>query len=177
MKTLLSPTPIPTRRWWLRTIALNATLVMIVFVAIQFVPAPQENPPVLGEPEWTSTELHELTIKACYDCHSNLTEWPWYSQLAPLSWVIWYDVVEGREDLNFSEWDRHTDDEYVDPDDPFPPKTLSERIEEEIRSGDMPPGTYRLLNPEARLTDEQKEFLIQGLIQTVRQNQDPPLEP
>jgi mono/diheme cytochrome c family protein len=129
------------------------------------------NPPVGREPVWDSPETRRLAQAACLDCHGNTTEWPWYSRIAPVSWVIWYDVTEGRERLNFSEWDRHTDDETVDPADPFPPKRLSERIADEIRSGSMPPGTYRLMHPEARLSDTQKEALIEGLVQTVQQNQ------
>ncbi len=170
------PTDRPlSRRWWGRTLALNALIALAAFAAIQLVPASRENPPVEREPVWDAPQTRDLAVRACYDCHSNETDWPAYSAIAPVRWVIWYDVVEGREALNFSEWDRHVRDDYVDPDDPFPPPTLSERIEDEIRAGTMPPGSYRLLNPGARLTDAEKEALIEGLIRTVRANQEPPL--
>jgi hypothetical protein len=157
----------------MRTLAINAVLVIAAFGAFQLIPVERDNPPVRLEPVWNTPETRNLARTACFNCHSNETAWPWYSRIAPFSWVIWYDVTEGREALNFSEWDRHADDEYVDPGDPFPPKTLSERIADEIGSGRMPPGTYRLANPGARLSDAEKEALIEGLTQTVIQNQAP----
>lgn len=169
----ISPEQLRTRRWWLRTLAINAGLVLIVSALIQLVPVRRENPPVVREPVWDASETRDLAVRTCYDCHSNETRWPTYSAIAPVRWVIWYDVIEGREALNFSEWDRHVRDDFVDPDDPFPPPTLSERIEDEIRAGTMPPGSYRLLNPDARLSDSEREALIAGLLRTVQQNQDP----
>lgn len=160
------------RRWWTRTLLINAAIGLLFLGAIQLLPVPRQNPPVLREPVWDSPETRALAQTACFDCHSNETAWPWYARIAPSSWVIWYDVTEGREALNFSEWDRHADDEYIDPNDPFPPKTLSERIEAVIRDGSMPPGTYRLAHPAARLSAAQKEALIAGLVRTVRANQD-----
>jgi hypothetical protein len=161
-----------TRRWWARTLTINAAIVLVTFGLIQLVPVERDNPPVLREPVWDSPELRDLAAQACFDCHSNETRWPWYSKIAPGSWIAWYDVTEGREKLNFSEWDRHVNSETIDPDDAFPPPTLSERIETEIRDGTMPPGTYRLLNADARLTDAQKEALIEGLVNTVKENQE-----
>lgn len=174
MRLTLPPTPTvaPTRGWWLRIALFNAAILLIAFGAAQLVPVSRANPPVQREPAWDSAETRALAVRACYDCHSNETEWPWYTRIAPGSWIAWYDVTQGREDLNFSEWDRHLRGDYVDPDDPFPPKTLSERIEDEIRGGTMPPGTYRLFNPDARLTDAEQEALIAGLLATVQQNQD-----
>ncbi len=173
MKTLFSPPDrLPDRRWWLRAAAINAVLVIVVFGAIQIIPVGRDNPPIQREPVWSSAETLNMARTACFDCHSNETEWPWYSRIAPMSWMIWYDVQQGREALDFSDWDRHADDDYVDPNEPFPPKTLSERIEDEIRSGAMPPGTYRLANPDARLSDTEREQLIEGLVQMVKENQD-----
>lgn len=171
----LFPTRLPTqpdRRWWQKTLLINAAIVLVVALAIQLFPALPDNPPVVREPVWDSPETRAMTVQACYDCHSNETEWPWYARIAPISWMLAYDVVEGREALNFSEWDRH--DTAIDPDEPFAPKPLTEQIEDEIRSGAMPPGTYRLGNPAARLSDEEKEALILGLQRTVEANQHPP---
>lgn len=165
--------PVPlTRRWWIKTALLNAGIGLAAFVVIQLVPVSRDNPPVRRAPVWDSPDTLRLARQACFDCHSNETDWPWYATVAPGSWMIWYDVTEGREALDFSDWDRHADDEAVDPDDAFPPPTLTERIEDEIRSGRMPPGTYRLANPGARLSDAEKDALIAGLIRTVQQNQD-----
>ncbi len=166
------PDQFPSRRWWTRTLMFNTLIVLIVFGAIQLIPVPRDNPAVIREPVWDSGQTRDLAVRACFDCHSHETTWPTYSAIAPVSWGMWYDVVEGREDLNFSDWDRHLRADTVDPDDPFPAKTLSARIADEIRSGDMPPGTYRLLHPDARLTDAEQEALIAGLQATVAQNQE-----
>ena len=162
----------PSRRWWIKTLLINVSILIIFAGVIQLIPVSRDNPPVLREPVWDTPETRALAQTACFDCHSNETNWPWYARLAPVSWGIWYDVTEGREDLNFSEWARHLDDDMVDPNDPFPPKTISERIEDEIRNGTMPPGTYRLLHPEARLSDAEKDALITGLLYTIQQSQE-----
>lgn len=169
----LHPDSVRAPRWWARTLAINTVIALVVFAAIQLLPVSRTNPDVIREPVWDAPETRDLAVRACYDCHSNETRWPAYSAVAPVKWAIWYDVTEGREDLNFSEWDRHVRGEYVDPDDAFPPPTLSERIEDEIRAGTMPPGSYTLLNRDARLTDAEKEALIAGLIATVKANQEP----
>ena len=160
-----------TRRWWIKTLAINGIIALIVLGAIQFIPVNRNTPPIVREPVWDSPQTRDLAVSACFDCHSNETQWPWYAKIAPVSWLTWYDVTEGREDLNFSDWDQHENSEYVDPDDAFPPKTLSERIEQEIRNGTMPPGTYQLMHKNARLSDEEKDALIDGLIRTVQANQ------
>jgi hypothetical protein len=162
------------RRWWTRTLAIDAALVIVAFIAFQLIPVKRTNPPVVREPVWDSPETRALAQDACFDCHSYETKWPWYSRIAPMSWVIWYDVTEGRQRLNFSDWDRHAGEDTVDPNNPFPPKTLSERIAQVISSGRMPPGSYRLMNPKARLSDSQKAALIEGLVQTVKANEPPP---
>src|SRR5918999_81790 len=68
-----------------------------------------DDPPVTAEPRWQGSGTRRLAVRACFDCHSNETQWPWYSNLAPASWLLQRDVKSGREELNFSEWDRRQD--------------------------------------------------------------------
>ncbi len=85
--------------------------------------------------------------RACYDCHSNETVWPWYSQIAPFSWLLAWDVQEGRKELNFSRWNRYS------------PKERAKKVKEsweEIEEGEMPPWFYLPLHPEARLSAEDR---------------------
>ena len=79
-----------------------------LFVLIQLVPYGRNhaNPPVVKEPEWVSPQTRQLAKRACFDCHSNESVWPWYSNIAPVSWLVQNDVDEGRRRLNFSEWGR-----------------------------------------------------------------------
>jgi hypothetical protein len=132
--------------------------VAILFPVIQLVPYGRDhkNPPLVREPDWNSRQTRELAIRACFDCHSNSTVWPWYADLAPLSWLVQRDVQEGRSHLNFSDWGqgRREGEE-------------AGKIRKAIEEGDMPPLQYLLMHPEARLTDLQKRELVDGLMATV----------
>ena len=118
---------------------------------IQFVPYGYDhtNPPVTAEPAWNTPETRALAVRACFDCHSNETVWPWYTDLAPVSWVVTNHVDVGRQVLDFSTWDRGHGE-------------LGE-ITETIRQGGMPPLYYRLIHSSARLTSAEKQQLIDGL--------------
>ncbi len=109
------------------------------------------NPPVVAEPSWDSAQTRELSVRACFDCHSNETVWPWYSNVAPVSWLVQRDVDEGREELNYSEWTRRQE---------------GEESAESVREGSMPPSSYLLTHPEARLTDAELAALADGLAAT-----------
>ena len=90
-----------------KKIALILLIVLsLVFIVIQFFPSniPHANPPVTGEPTWNSPETHAAFFKACADCHSNETRWPWYGNVAPVSWLVENDVRSGRKHFNISEW-------------------------------------------------------------------------
>lgn len=121
----------------------------IVFVAAQFVPVPRSNPPVETEVP-ASPEAREVLRRACYDCHSNETIWPWYSRVAPASWLLAWDVNEGRDHLNFSTWNRLTETER---------QHAFEEIPEEIEAGAMPLPFYLPLHPEASLSDRDKAVI------------------
>lgn len=128
-------------------------VLVIAFLGIQLIPYGRDhtNPPVTGEPPWDSAATRATADAACFDCHSNETRWPWYSNIAPLSWRLQQHVDEGREALNFSEWgtgDQEADD-----------------IVEVVREGEMPPWDYLLMHPEARLGTDRDAFLA-GLTAT-----------
>ena len=143
--------------WKLLRIGVIAAVV--IFLVIRLFPVDRTNPPVISEPVWDSHVTRDLAARACFDCHSNETKWPWYSYVAPISWLIAEDVHEGREEFNFSEWGRDLEDE---------PRELAKEIEETIRDGSMPPWNYVIVNPnERRLTPEEKEILINGLRATL----------
>lgn len=113
--------------------------ILTVGILIQFIPVERTNPPVIADFAGPR-DVKAIFQKSCYDCHSNETEWPWYSYVAPVSWLVSHDVKEGREHLNFSEWDQHADD-----------PELREEIFEEIDEGEMPMSIYLVLHPDAKL--------------------------
>ncbi len=126
---------------------------VILALLIQLVPYGMEhtNPPVVRDAPWPSSDARSIAQKACYDCHSNESVWPWYSNVAPISWVVQRDVEEGRQKLNFSEWGRG--DMEVD------------EIGEVLDKGEMPPRKYTLIHTTARLTEAEKQTLRQAVMQ------------
>ena len=90
----------------LKVVVIILLVVIGLFLVIQFIPYGKDyiNPPVVSEPNWDNPQTRELAKKACFDCHSNETVWPWYSKIAPVSWLVYRDVVEGRQLMNFSDW-------------------------------------------------------------------------
>lgn len=137
---------------------------LALFALIQVIPYGKNhtNPPVTGEPKWNSSETRALAKKACFDCHSNETAWPWYSSLAPLSWLIQRDVDEGRKHLNFSEWGV-SGNSSADPPQDFKLDQLGPMVDE----GEMPPGEYLILHPGARLSADETTRLVDGLTKSL----------
>ena len=114
------------------------------------------NPPVQSEPNWDSPDTRALVQTACFDCHSNETNWGrWYESVAPASWLVQRDVDEGRQRLNFSEWDQGGKPREID------------ELWGVLQNGSMPPAVYLPLHPEAKLTQAEIDQLIAGLKATV----------
>jgi len=113
-------------------------------VLIQLVPVSRDNPKVIADVA-APAEVDAILRRACYDCHSHETVWPWYAYVAPISFLVAHDVHEGREHLNFSNWGqrpRHAED-----------------IAEVVDEGEMPMWIYVLNHPEAKLTAAERKTL------------------
>jgi cytochrome c551/c552 len=129
--------------------------VLAVAVLIQAIPYghTHTNPPQMQEPKWDSPQTKDLMRRACFDCHSNATVWPWYSNVAPVSWLVQNDVEGGRRHLNFTEWNRtqgHAKD-----------------VAAAVKAGEMPPTVYLPMHPAAKLSDAEKQALIEGAEKTL----------
>jgi hypothetical protein len=137
-----------------REAGLFAAVLLGLFVVIQFLPMGGErsNPPVVAEPPWDSPRTRELFLRTCGDCHSNQTRWPWYSRVAPVSWLVTADVAGGREHLNVSEWHRAQKD--------------ADEAAEEFCERKMPLPIYLPAHPEARLEGAERDELLRGLVAT-----------
>lgn len=129
---------------------------VVVLALIQLIPFGHDhnNPPVVVEPSWSSPQARVLAKEHCFQCHSNETEWPWYSNIAPASWLIAMDVIEGRREFNFSDWRGR-------------PGEIDE-MAEVIQSGEMPPIQYWIFHPNSRMNDQQKQELIQALESSIK---------
>jgi len=143
-----------------KIIGITVLVVLGLFLAIQLIPYGHQhsNPPVQQEPNWSDTQTRDLAARACFDCHSNETVWPWYSNIAPISWLVQHDVEEGRGRLNFSEWGRSAGREGHE---------LGE-ISEVVSEGEMPPPYFLIMHPNAKLSAAEKQALINGLQATAR---------
>jgi Haem-binding domain len=142
----------PVLRWAVRIAVVGVGLLALA----QAVPYGRShtNPPVQAEPQWSSAQTRALAKRACFDCHSNLTTWPWYSNLAPVSWLVQRDVDSGRGALNFSEWNR--------------PQDGAGDAAEAVAGGSMPPWYYTIQHPTAKLSSADKQALMDGLAATLR---------
>lgn len=138
------------KKWLVRLVA----MAVVLFVLIQLLPFGRDhtNPPVVQEPAWDSAQTRDLAMRACGDCHSNQSIWPWYSNMAPVSWIVANHVEEARSKLNFSEANR--------------PQRDADEAASIVNEGEMPPAYYTLMHKSARLTAEEKDALVQGLLAT-----------
>ena len=137
----------------------NTRLLLVFFAAtigtlivIQAIPYGKNhtNPPINGEPAWSSPRTRELMVRACFGCHSNEVEYPSYASVAPISWVVQSHIDEGRSKVNYQEWNSGE---------------RGEDTIEVIQNGSMPPSFYTTFgrHPEAKLSKAEVAELIAGL--------------
>jgi hypothetical protein len=132
-------------------IGLGAIAIIALFALIQLVPYGHShtNPAVVKEPAWDSPATRALAVRACFDCHSNQTNWGWYTNVVPVSWLVQHDVEDGRGKLNFSTWN-------------VPQRSANDMVET-VHNNSMPPWFYVPIHPEAGLSSAERAQLIQGL--------------
>jgi hypothetical protein len=135
-------------------------LFLLFIVVLQFIKPNTENPP---EDSSKFIKLHvqipddvySRLEKACFDCHSNRTVWPWYSKISPVVYLINHDVTGGRKHLNFSEWGNYDKKRMI--------KKLEE-IESEVSESDMPPAIYPPMHSGAKLSDSDRKLITDWAI-------------
>ena len=126
---------------------------------IQLVPVARTNPPISKDLSAPPT-IESILRRGCYDCHSNETRWPWYAHLAPASWIVARDVNQGRKHLNFSTWDKYSDD----------PGTVIrklKRVGELSANGQMPRWYYLPAHPMARLSGADREVIAKWVADNI----------
>ena len=173
-----------------RSLLVVAGVLAVLFIGIQLIPINRTNPPVTTQIMWDSPQTEALARRACMDCHSNETTWPWYSYVAPVSWLVYLDTQRGRDEMNLSTYSAasspistnlssSTNGQFVtlttrpsaaggQLSEDGSNDNLADRLAEQIQEGDMPPAIYTLLHPTAILTTGERQQLIQGLLITLR---------
>jgi hypothetical protein len=127
---------------------------VLLLVLIQFIPVERTNPPVVTPVIWDSPETAGLYTRACADCHSNQTVWPAYAYIAPVSWLVAFDVSKGRNNFNIDDLSVLNAKKL---------ERLPDEIDELVREGEMPLPIYTPLHPAARLSEVERTALIDGL--------------
>jgi hypothetical protein len=130
--------------------------VLALLLAAQFIRIDKTNPSVDQSKDFIAltkpnAEVELLLKESCYDCHSNTTAYPWYTNVAPVSWWLKHHINEGREHLNFSEWANYTAEQQAH---------KLEEMEDEIKEGEMPLSSYTITHSNANLSLKQREQLI-----------------
>jgi hypothetical protein len=141
--------------WWLTVLLVG----VLAFALIQLIPygKAHTNPPVINSPQWADATTKDMVTRACYDCHSNETHWPWYTNIAPASWLVQRDVDEGRRRLNFSEW----------PTSLVAQQGLMQEAVGQLQEGEMPPFQYLLIHTDVKFTQSQNQQLANGMLNSV----------
>jgi hypothetical protein len=122
--------------------------IAIIVGQVETVEPAASQPGSHGVPPVFNSQPARVLVRACGNCHSNHTDWPWYSHVAPLSWWLARDVRKGRERLDWSQWETYS------------PRQRSDKLESIcglISTGRMPPRLYRSLHPEAKLSESEKK--------------------
>jgi hypothetical protein len=152
-----------------RRVKQAAVVFVIVFAAAQLVRPVRANPPTdvsrtIQAHAGTTSALAGILERSCGDCHTNNTVWPWYTQIAPASWLMAYGVTEGRRAVNFSEWATYS---------PEAQRALLRASCRDASGGTMP-GPYALLRPETRLSSQDIETICAASRQTEANAADGP---
>ncbi len=130
--------------------------IIVILIVCQFFPIDKTNPEVDSTKDFLTmenppTEVKQLIKTACYDCHSNETQYPWYTNVAPISWWIKKHIDNGRKKLNYSNWGDYEADKKQ--------HKLKESAEE-IHEKQMPLLSYFVMHPEAKLDDTQRQMIV-----------------
>ena|SRR5579872_2475727 len=143
------------KKLWMSAAALSTTIIVASWVPGSYAPATQVSP---GTTILQTARLDPVSLaaiqRACANCHSYETQWPWYSHVAPVSWMIRKDVSAGRAFLNLSRWAEYGTAGQS--------QLLSSSVKQ-INGRTMPPQRYLLLHPAAKLSDQERLALVEGL--------------
>ena len=131
-------------------------ILVVIFIVIQLIPSGRpdvikDNPNDLLRNVQVPEKVHQMLRAACYDCHSNESVYPWYAYVAPVSFLVSRDIRVGREELNFSDWTTF---------DKIEQAKLLDKITEEVDEGEMPMVIYPPLHPEAKLSNDDRQRII-----------------
>ena len=139
-----------------RILKVTALILLVAFVGIQFIPTERNQSDLIPETDFllvnkTPENIGKLLQVSCYDCHSNNTEYPWYNKVQPIAWFLEDHIKEGKEELNFSEWDSLSNRRK---------NSKLKSIINQIKDDEMPLFSYTLIHGDAVLSQSDKTMAI-----------------
>ncbi|MCC6865675.1 MAG: heme-binding domain-containing protein [Ignavibacteria bacterium] len=143
-----------------KVLKFSVVVIIIAFIGIQFINRPVKittteiMPGHITKVMSVPSNVENILKRSCYDCHSDHTVWPWYSNVAPVSWLVADDVIRGRKKMNFSQWDKISASKR---------EARLNEICEQVNSGEMPLEKYLYIHTDAKLSQADKDILCQWI--------------
>ena len=140
----------------MKIVKIIALILLVGFVGIQFVPTDLNQSDTVPKTDFllvnnTSENISTLLQESCYDCHSNNTRYPWYNKVQPVAWFLENHIKDGKEELNFNEWDTYTNRRK---------NSKLKSIISQIKDDEMPLASYTLIHKDANLSNSEKTLII-----------------
>ena len=140
----------------MKIVKIIALILLVGFVGIQFVPTDLNQSDTVPKTDFllvnnTQENISALLHESCYDCHSNNTEYPWYNKVQPVAWFLEDHINEGKEELNFNEWDAYSNRRK---------NSKLKSIISQVKDDEMPLASYTLIHKDAKLSNSEKTLII-----------------
>ena len=140
----------------MKIVKITALILLACFVGIQFVPTKRNQSDMVSKTDFLlvkNTEKNISTIlqESCYDCHSNNTDYPWYNKIQPIAWFLENHIVDGKEELNFNEWDTYSNRRK---------NSKLKSVISQVEDDEMPLSSYTLIHKDAKLSKPEKTLVI-----------------
>lgn len=145
----------------MKTLKIIALIILVAFIGIQFIPTERNQSDFVPKTDFllvhnTPENIGNLLMESCYDCHSNNTKYPWYNRVQPVAWFLEDHIIEGKKELNFSEWDEYSNRRK---------NSKLNSIISQITDDEMPLFSYTLLHREAVYSENEKKLVIEYMKQ------------
>ena len=140
----------------MKIVKIIALILLVGFVGIQFCAHRPQSSDTVPKTDFllvnnTQENISALLQESCYDCHSNNTEYPWYNKVQPVAWFLEDHINEGKEELNFNEWDAYTNRRK---------NSKLKSINSQVKDDEMPLASYTLIHKDAKLSNSEKTLII-----------------
>ena len=140
----------------MKILKIIALILLIAFIGIQFIPTERNQSEIVPEADFllvnnTPEKIGNLLQVSCYDCHSNNTKYPWYNKIQPIAWFLEDHIIEGKKELNFSEWDDYSNRRK---------KSKLKSIISQIRDDEMPLFSYTIIHGDAKFSESEKKLVM-----------------